>query len=95
MRRSEKLVKGSYKIYSGSWGYRITDRLMSSLSLDYGKRKIDGGLRIAERSERYSFVQEDPLPDSTLESAYRFIMREDELREDSKEHWISINLKEI
>lgn len=88
----DRLSELSYQIITGSWGYRFSDRLIGSLFLDYGKRKVD-----SEKGEvtgiSTSLAYRRPLGAFNTESSYRFILKKDELRNDFTEHYITINLK--
>jgi hypothetical protein len=88
---SDTLNKYSSHMIKGSWGYRFTDRLMGSLALDYGKRKINqyrGDVTGMSSDLSYSRT----IAGINLQSSYRFIMRRDDLRDDFNEHSVNIGL---
>lgn len=88
----DRLTELSYQTITGSWGYRFTERLMGSLFLDYGKRKINSDQgEVTGVSAGFSYRR--PLGSFNSESSYRFILKKDELRNDFTEHYVNINLK--
>jgi len=89
---TDKLTELSHNMITGSWGFRVTDRLMTSLVLNYGNRKIDNNKGdIVGLSTNLSYRR--PFAGFNTESSYRFILKKDELRYDLYDHYISINLK--
>lgn len=88
----DKLTESSYHVLTGSWGYRITDRLMSSLALNYGKRRV-GDDKGSLTGLSTSLTYRRPFAAYNFESAYRFILRRDDFRDDSNEHRFNIGLR--
>jgi hypothetical protein len=87
----DKLDELSSHIFKGSWGYRFTERLMSSLILEYGKRTVNNSSgNVAGLSASLSYSRS--LAGFNLQSSYRFMRRKDELADDSTEHSINISI---
>jgi hypothetical protein len=87
----DTLTKLSSHLLSGNWGYRLSDRVMSSLSLDYGKRTVnDEGSSVLGIGTAWTYRR--PLAGMNFESTYRFLLRNDKLSEDFNEHTLDIGL---
>jgi hypothetical protein len=91
-------------LLSGAWGYRFSERLIWSLSLDYGKRKIKDEVQDAFETISFeetgdvnglstSLTYRRPLAGFNFESSYRFTVRKDDLRDELTEHWVNLNLR--
>lgn len=87
----DRLDETSYHLIKGSWGYRFSERLMGSLSLDYGKRKInDKSGNVTGLSTGLSYSR--TIAGFNYQSSYRFITRKDDFRDDFKEHSFNLNI---
>jgi len=87
----DTLNESTNHLIKGSWGYRFTEKLMGSLSLDYGKRKINtesGKLTGISTGLSYSRT----IAGLNFQSSYRFILKKDELRDDFNEHSLNVGL---
>jgi hypothetical protein len=87
----DTLDETSYHLIKGSWGYRFTERLMGSLGLDYGKRKINqdsGNFSGISTGLSYSRT----IAGFNFQSSYRFIKKKDELRYDLTEHSLNLGI---
>jgi hypothetical protein len=87
----DRLNKISYYLFKGSWGYRFSEGLMGTLYLDSGKRNVnDESGKVSGLSAGLSYSK--TIAGFNFQSSYRFLMRKDELRDDSKEHTLNIGL---
>ena len=95
--------KYSQHSLTGTWGYKFTDRLRSSLSLNYGSRKEDSGSSsfsgISAGSKSIPFYgihaglsYSRPVAGIDTSSAYGFIFRKDKAKGSFNEHSLDIRL---
>lgn len=86
-----KTIKLRTDSVSGNWGYRITERLNSSLSLRYTKNELNGTKWDADGISA-SLGYSRPISWVRFASYYRLLLRKDERRGDFTEHVVEINL---
>jgi len=75
----------------GSWGYRFTERLSSSLALRYTRNQENGERWDAEGISA-SLGYARPISWMKFASYYRFLLRQDERRGDFHEHNLELNV---
>lgn len=87
----DKDIESTRESLWGSWSYRIMDRLNASLSLRYGRNKVNDE---SWKTQGFgSSISYGWLWDGfNFSSYYRFFLREDERRGDSNEHRFEFNM---
>jgi hypothetical protein len=87
----DKITQTTTHTLYGTWGYRLSLRLNSSLSLRYGSNEVDKG--------KWNFYgigttigYTRPLAVFNVSSHYKFSLRDDEKRGGFNEHNVEINL---
>ena len=85
------LKKYSRQSATGTWGYKITERLYSSLSLNYGIRKEDDQ-SIPFYGINTGLSYSRPIAGIDVSPRYGFIFRQDKNRGKFNEHSLDINL---
>jgi hypothetical protein len=100
MYAGEEIIRTTDQLFSGAWGYKFTERLYGSLSLEYGQHKEGTGFTEITNEKKWtyysavpSFDYRRPIAGFDFSSHYVYFFRKDEQRGELKEHDVELGLE--